>query len=44
MKCKLELINIVLYKFAEEKHAELCYAECLLLDSLITFIQVSINS
>lgn len=23
----------------EEKHAELCYAECLLLDSLITFIQ-----
>jgi len=28
----------------EEKHAELCYAECLLLDSLITFIQVSINS
>ena len=25
---------------SEEKHAELCYTECLFLDALLTFIQV----
>ena len=30
--------------FAEEKHAELCYTECLLLDALLTFIQVIVNN
>ena len=32
-----------LNEFSEEKHAELCYTECLLFDALLTFIQVSVG-
>ena len=31
-------------QFSEEKHAELCYTECLFLDALLTFIQVPIDN
>ena len=33
-------ICIHLIEFSDEKHAELCYTECLFLDALLTFIQV----
>jgi len=32
-------VQIVFHCFTEEVHAELCYAECLLIRALLTFIQ-----
>ena len=38
MKCLLQMLYCK-FSSAEEIHAELCYAECLLLRALLSFVQ-----